>query len=473
MPHRPGIHSSTFLRLLARWRLFLWDTHPARLLFAGYFAWLLLGWGLLALPLSQDAPVAPLDSLFIAIAALSGGGLSPIDIGPSLSPFGEGVLLVLMQVGGLGYMTLGSFAYLAISDRLHGLRDRTIRAAFGLTAAMDVRLFLRSVVIFTLIAEALGTLVLWALFAAAGVENPLWQGLFHAVSAFCTTGFSLLPGGFEPFRADVAVNAAIMVLALLGAVGFLVVVDLWRLARGEADALGFSSAVILRIFPALVLGGALLLALAEPSIAALPPGERVLASLFQSVNATTTAGFNSVPIAAVAPAGAVVLVALMVIGAAPASTSGGLKVTTFAALWGLVADVVAGRHAVVIFGRRIGEDRLRLATASLCYYLALATVATFALAITEAGTPLGTVAFEVISCLSTVGLSQGLTAGVSTVDHMRTRTGASESLRTWWAPSGPMGKNTSWFGPTSSVPPGPRTVTRPSRTSSHSSSPYS
>jgi trk system potassium uptake protein TrkH len=418
MPQRPGIHSSPLLRLLAQWRLFLWNTHPARLLFVGYFAWLLLGWGLLALPWSQDAQVAPLDTLFIAIAALSGGGLSPVDVAQGLSPLGEGVLLVLMQIGGLGYMTLGSFAYLAISDRLHGLRDRTIRAAFGLSAAMDVRLFLRSVVIFTLVAEALGTLVLWALFARAGVENPLWQGLFHAVSAFCTTGFSLLPGGFEPFRADTAINAAVMILALLGAVGFLVVVDLWRLARGDAEGLGFSSTVILRIFPVLVLGGALLLALAEPSIASLPPGERVLASLFQSVNAATTAGFNSVPVASVAPAGAIVLIVLMVIGGAPASTSGGLKVTTFAALWGLVGDVVAGRRAVAIFGRRIGEDRLRLATASLCYYLALTTLATFALAITEAGTPLGTVAFEVISCLSTVGLSQGLTAEVSTAGHV-------------------------------------------------------
>jgi trk system potassium uptake protein TrkH len=367
--------------------------HPARLLFGGYFAWLCLGWGLLALPLSQDTSVAPLDSLFVAVAALSGGGLSPIDIGPSLSPLGEAALLVLMQVGGLGYMTLGSFAYLAISDRLDSLRDRTLRAAFGLSAAMDVRLFLRSVVIFTLAAEALGTLILWALFARAGVENPLWQGLFHAVSAFCTTGFSLLPGGFEPFRADPAINLAMMALALLGALGFLVVVDLLRLLRGEVKGLGFSSVVILRIFPLLVLGGAALLAWAEPSIAALPPGERVLASLFQSVSAATTAGFNSVPIAGVAPAGAIVLIVLMVIGAAPAGTSGGLKVTTFAALWGLVGDVIAGRHAVAIFGRRLGEDRLRLATASLCYYLALATVASFALAITEAGAPLGAIAF--------------------------------------------------------------------------------
>jgi trk system potassium uptake protein TrkH len=246
------------------------------------------------------------------------------------------------------------------------------------------------------------------------VENPLWQGLFHAVSAFCTTGFSLLPGGFEPFRADPLVNAIVMVLALLGAVGFLVVVDLWQLARGKAERLGFSSTVILRIFPLLILGGALALAFAEPVIAALPAGERAMAALFQSVNAATTAGFNSVPIAEIAPSGAVVLIVLMVIGGAPASTSGGLKVTSFAALWGLVGDVVAGRHAVAIFGRRIGEDRLRLATASLCYYLALATLASFALAVTERDATLGTILFEVVSCLSTVGLSQGLVATVST-----------------------------------------------------------
>ncbi len=168
--------------------------------------------------------------------------------------------------------------------------------------------------------------------------------------------------------------------------------------------------MILRVFPLLILGRALALAFAEPVIAALPTGERVLAALFQSVNAATTAGFNSVPIAGLAPAGAVVLIVLMVIGGAPAGTSGGLKVTSFAALWGLVGDVVAGRHAVAIFGRRISEERLRLATASLCYYLALATLATFALAVIEPGMTLNAILFDVISCLSTVGLSQELAA---------------------------------------------------------------
>jgi trk system potassium uptake protein TrkH len=115
--------------------------------------------------------------------------------------------------------------------------------------------------------------------------------------------FSLLPGAFEPFRAGPVVNCIVMALALLGAVGFLVVLDLWQLARGKAKGLAFSSTVILRIFPLLILDGTLALAFAEPVIAAIPARGRAMAALFQSINAATTKDFNSVPIAEIAPAG--------------------------------------------------------------------------------------------------------------------------------------------------------------------------
>lgn len=400
------------LRPLARGRRWWRRLHPARRMLVGYLLWAGLGWALLALPWSRTGHVGALDLLFLSVAAISTSGLTALDLPALLTPLGQGVLLLLIQVGGLGYMTLGALAYAAISDRAGPSRGEVVRAAFGLGASADLRLFLRSVWLFTLACEAGGALLLWWAFARAGVEGALWQGVFHAVSAFCTAGVSLLPGGLVPLRADVAVNALVMGLALLGALGFLVVGDLWLVATRRAARLGFSSTVILRILPALVIAGALAIGLCDGTLAALPAGERALVALFHAVSATTTAGFNTVDLGAVAPASALVLLVLMVIGPAPAGTGGGLRVTSFAALGGLVADVIAQRDVVTIFGRRVSDERLRLATATLGAYLGMATLSAFALSLTDAA-PLGTTAFEVASLLSNVGLSQGLAAALS------------------------------------------------------------
>lgn len=405
-----GARRMGFLRLFRRGRRWALRLHPSRRLFTGYLVWVLLGWAVLSLPLSQAEPLRAFDTFYIATATVSTGGLMPYDVGGGLTFWGELALLVLLQVGGLGYMTLGSFAYLAISDRLSALTASSVRAGFGLGEAIDLRLFVRSVALFTLACEAAGTLVLWGAFARAGVPDPLWQGLFHAVSAFCTAGISLFPTGFEPFRGDLLVNAAVIVLSVLGALGFLVVVDLWRYSRGQASAVGFSTVVILRVFPALILGGALLLALTEPVMIDLPLGERITAALFQASQASTTAGFNTVPIGAVGSAAAILLMGLMFIGAAPAGTGGGFKVTSFAALWGLMQDTILQRRHCTIFGRRVSDERLRLAAASLAAYLAMAAAASFLLAMLAPGAGLDRIAFEVVAALTNAGLSQGLTA---------------------------------------------------------------
>lgn len=399
-------------RFLLRGRLWWRGLHPARRLLGGFLLWTLVGWGLLALPVSRDAEAGALDLLFLSVASISTSGLTALDLPAVLSPVGDGVLLLLIQVGGLGYITLGAFAYAAISDRVGPSRGEVVRAAFGLGASADLKLFMRSVWLYTLVCEAVGALLLWAAFARAGVENALWHGVFHAVTAFCTAGVSLLPGGLVPFRGDVVVNVLVMALAMLGALGFLIVTDLWQLARGRVERLGFSSTVILRVLPVLVLGGALAIFLCDAALATLPTGERAMAALFHAVNATTTAGFNTVDVAGFAPASVIVLIALMVIGSAPAGTGGGIRVTSFAALWGLVADVIAQRKVVTIWGRRVSDERLRLATATLCGYLGMATLSAFALSLTE-GAALGTTVFEVVSLLSNVGLTQGLAAELS------------------------------------------------------------
>lgn len=398
-----------FRLFVLRGRRWLLRLHPSRRLLVGYLAWAVAGFLLLWAPWSHEGPLRAFDAFYLATASISTGGIVPYDLGSLLTWQGQAVILLLIQVGGLGYMTLGSFAYLALSDRLGALNASSLRAGFGLGDAVDLRLFLRSVVAFTLICEAVGTLVLWWAFARAGIPDPLWQGLFHAVSAFCTAGISLFASGLEPFRADPLVNGAVALLTLMGALGFLLVTDLWRWARGRA-ALGFSSVVVLRVLPPLILGGAALLALTEPVMTDLPPPERAMAALFQAVQASTTAGFNTVPILGIGPAASILLMALMFVGSAPAGTGGGFKVTSFAALWGLMADTIQRRPRCTIFGRRVSDERLRLASASLMAYIAMAALGAFLVAMLAPEAPLGKVLFEVIAAITNAGLSQGLTA---------------------------------------------------------------
>lgn len=401
------------LRQRARFRHFVQNTHPARLMAFGYLSYMLVGWGLLALPVAQAVPVGALDALFIAVSAVSTTGLVTVDPGSSFTFWGEAAILLMMQLGGLGYMTVGSFAYLSFQNRLAGVRARGARAAFNLPATLNVGQFLRAVVLFTLGAEAVGTLLLWPMFAAAGVPDPLWAALFHAVSAFCTAGFSLFATGFEPFVAHPGIVAVISALSILGAMGFLIVVDAVQRLVGQERRVGFSARIILILTAGLIGLGTLYLALFEPSIAARPGAERWMAAFFQAMTASTTVGFNTVPIGAVGGAGLMMLTVLMLVGASPAGTGGGLKTTTFAVLFAQMWSVLRRREGTVLMGRSLTGDRLQMAAAALLTYLALMTVALFVLVVTEAGARFDVLLFEVISAMSTVGLSMGLTGGLS------------------------------------------------------------
>jgi trk system potassium uptake protein len=165
---------------------------PARFLAVGYLIYILAGWLLLMLPVAQSVSVKPVDALFIAASAVSTTGLATIDPGSSFTVFGEIVILLLILAGGLGYMTIGSFAVLALRNRLSGVRNQGARLAFNLPDDLDVTQFVRAVISFSGLVMLAGALALWPLFQAAGLDRPIWQAVFHSVSAFCTAGFSLL-----------------------------------------------------------------------------------------------------------------------------------------------------------------------------------------------------------------------------------------------------------------------------------------
>jgi trk system potassium uptake protein TrkH len=251
------------------------------------------------------------------------------------------------------------------------------------------------------------------MFRAQGVEDAVWSAIFHSVSAFATAGFSLNSNSFEGFADHAGITLTLSALALLGAMGFLIVVDFWRHLTGQSRYLGFTSKVIWRITLSFLVVGTAILFVAEPTYQAMPPEDRLLASFFQVMTASTTVGFNTTPIGDLAPAIIVVMFFLMIVGASPAGTGGGLKTTSFAALVGLVRSTLKGRESVRYFKRDIPLERLQTATASLSYYMGLLLVATFLLLLADPGLPFDQVFFEAISAMGTVGMSMGITGDLT------------------------------------------------------------
>lgn len=414
-PRMPGfIRKSLAVASLHAHRL-MRRVHPAKLILAGYLTYMLLGWAALNLPWSQANSVAPLDNLFIAVSAVSTTGLVTVDPGSSYTFLGELVILLLIQAGGIGYMTLGSFAMLAVAHHLTPLRDRITRAAFTLPDNVSTSNFISLVVIFTLIVEAIGAAFLYGFFLDAGVADAAWSAIFHSVSAFCTAGFSLNANSFESFRGHLGINSIISILSILGAMGFLIVWDLWRSLTIRAFSLSFTSKVILKMTLAFLLVGTGIIFVAEPGMASLPAGERLLASFFQTMTATTTVGFNTHPIGSLTPAILVVMYFLMAIGASPSGTGGGLKTTTFAAMLGLVRSMLRRRPEITFFGRMIAPARLHVAMASSAYFVMLLVPAVFVLCLVETEARFESILFEAISAIGTVGLSMGLTGTLSDV----------------------------------------------------------
>lgn len=396
------------VRLQARLHNWLTRPSPVRYVAFGYLIYMALGWALLSLPAAQQAPVAAVDALFIAVSAVSTTGLVSVDPGASFTFFGEFVLLALIQLGGLGFMTISSFAWAVLSQPVGPLRERVARMVFSVSAAEDIRRFLRRSVIFTLLVEAAGAAMLYPLFVARGVVDPAWSAIFHSVSAFCTAGFALFPDSLERFSADPLLLGVIGVVSLLGALGFLVVSELWDRLRGRRPQLGVTSRLILRALPLLILGGALLLLLVEPEIHRRPWPEAILAAAFQALSATTTVGFNSIPTVGLLPATVMAFYVLMLIGASPSGTGGGLKVTTVAVLLALVRASARG-GPVLLFGQPVREESVRQAASVLAVALLVLAVALFLLALSE-DIAFDRLLFEALSALGTVGLSLGATA---------------------------------------------------------------
>ncbi len=426
---------SGMISLIGRAVVLARRSRPGRLLLIGYLSYAVVGWLLLCLPFSQQgAGLSPLDALFIACSAVSTTGLATAGVPESLSFIGELVLLLLIQAGGIGYMTFGSFVLLAGSGKLSGWREGVFRTSFTLPEGFAPARFLRQVVIFTAVLEAMGACALYFAFTSGAAPSALsaqsydsfsgnaqliWHSVFHSVSAFCTAGFSLFPNSLESFRGSVGVNATISLLSLSGAMGFILLVDAARVAVGRRGRMTLTSRIIIRMTALFLLVGTALLFIADGYLSDLPAEERLLASWFQCMTATTTVGFNTVPIGALAVPSVLLLYIVMIVGASPSGTGGGLKSTAVSALLATVGSTLRGEDRITFRGVEVPGYRLQAAFAALGFYVVTLAFGGYLLLLTEsrelaaAQHSFENLLFEAASALGTVGISRGVTSDLT------------------------------------------------------------
>jgi trk system potassium uptake protein TrkH len=396
-------------------KLYRWlsSADAMRLLVVGYGSYVIVGWLVLCLPCCHEVEgLKPLDHLFISASAVSTTGLTTISTVDSYNWLGEFVVMMLIQFGGLGYMTISSFTVLAVAGDISPLRHRLSQTALTLPAGFEIKEFLKVVIGFTLLIEIVGALALYPSFAAHNAPNPWWQAIFHSVSAFCTAGFGLFNNSLEDYRDDRWMNFFVTVLSYLGAIGFIVLHDLWKSFAGRKATVTLTSKVILWSTLWIAIVGTILFALEEPLVRDLPTTSHWMASFFQVMSASTTVGFNSIPMNQISSSSLFLLCIVMVIGASPSGTGGGLKVTTFSAVWAEMMSVINRRDITTFFGRLIPEPRRRAAVANLMFYSLTLTAGIYALSLVE-NSSLPDQMFECASALGTVGLSRGITGSLT------------------------------------------------------------
>lgn len=402
--------NSTFVRRVTN--------KPTRVVLLGYASYVLLTWALLCLPICWEADaIGPLDNLFIATSAISTTGLITVNTPDAYNFLGEFVIACAFQVGGLGYMTLGSFFILARAQTLPHGRQEISETVFSLPDRFDIRVFLRHTIIFTALIEIAGFIGLYIAFSLERVPNAVWAAAFHSISAFCTAGFSIFPNSLEDFRANVPVNLIVVGLSLFGAIGFIVVSDVWLSLTRRQERITLTTKIILFATFGFIAAGWIFLLLGDASLVQLPIGERILASGFQSMTAMTTVGFNTHPIGALGAASVLLTIFLMVIGASPSGTGGGLKTTSISAALGTVWASLRGRNDITFLGRRIPTNRVLGAFTALVFYLGMFLVGSMLLLLLQ-GQAFEDVIFEAASALGTVGLSRGITGDLTALGKL-------------------------------------------------------
>lgn len=388
--------------------------HSAESLLAlGFLAVILAGTVLLALPAATQSgrSIGLFDSLFTATSAVCVTGLVAVDTGATFSAFGQAVLLALIQVGGLGFMVFATMIMVMLGRKI-SLRGRMlIRESMNSASLSDLSGLTRLYLLLALGIEMAGAALLSVRFIPLyGPRRGLWMALFHAVSAFCNAGFDLFGGysSLTAFAREPLVLLTVAALIVLGGLGFSVILEALCNRQGFRG-LSLHARIVLMLTPVLLLAGTAFFLLAERggagALAGFGAGDRALNAFFQSAT-MRTAGFNSVDLSRMKDGSKLFSCLLMMIGASPASTGGGMKTTTAAVFALLMSSVVRGESEVSIARRRLSGDVTRRALAVVALFVSTLVVGALVISLIEDGRfALSDVLFEASSAMGTVGVS--------------------------------------------------------------------
>ena len=420
--------SSGIIRLLGR------RTNPSLILGGSFLIFIMIGTGLLMLPRCTVAGISWVDSLFVSTSAVCVTGLVPVDVSSVFTSLGQLVIIMLIQIGGLGVMTLTCFFAMFFMGNTSFYNQLVVRDMVSSDSLSSLLSTLVYILFFTLLIEAGGMLVLFlSIHGTLGmtVNDEFMFAAFHSVSAFCNAGFSTLPdnlGNALVMQDHNLFYLTISVLIIFGGIGFPILVNFKNIAAyhirrlfyflrtGKRDRnrirhlYNLNTRIVLLVTGILLVVGTAVIALFEwnHAFAGLTVSDKLVQAFF---NATCprTAGFTSISLPSFSVQSLLLMLALMFIGGAAQSTAGGIKVNAFAVIVLNLLAVLRGKKRVEIFNRQLSTDSIRRSNATMVMYLAILFVGIFALSILEPQASLLALTFECISALSTVGSSLNLT----------------------------------------------------------------
>ncbi len=399
---------------------------PGQIFMLGFLAVILLGTFLLSLPIAtkDGEGAAFITALFTATSATCVTGLVIEDTYTYWSMFGQLVILCMIQLGGLGFMTLISIVTI-YTHKVIGLKERLMMMQnFGAREMSGIVRLTKRIICGTALFEGAGAVIFAIRFAKDfGFFGGIYKGIFHSVSAFCNAGFDLMGevsrySSMTYYASDAVMNITTMLLIVIGGIGFFVWDDIWE-NRGFRH-LKVHSKFVLAISAVLVFGGALLFFLFERTNAAtigdMSLGEQILASLFQSVS-TRTAGYNTIDQTVMTESSEALTILLMFIGGSPGSTAGGVKTVTVAVLLFAAFSSLRGRQETVIYRRSVPLQQMMSAMSLVLVGLTCVITGSFAISLVEQ-IPFFQVVYETVSAFATVGLTMSLTPTLSTFSHI-------------------------------------------------------
>lgn len=392
---------------------------PAQILAAGFAAVILVGALLLDTPFASvtGEQVGFVNALFTATSAVCVTGLVVVDTGTYFNTFGHVVIMLLIQIGGLGFMTMGTMVAFLIGKRITLKNRLLMQKALGHNTPAGIIRLVRRVLMGTLTVELVGAVMLAFTFVPRyGWGKGLFFSVFHSVSAFCNAGFDLIGNGVSlvPFQGSFNVLFTVSTLIIVGGLGFTVIFDL--IEKRSFRKLNLNSKVVLVATGLLLAGGfaaVLIFEMNNPAtLGALPLKDKLMNAYFHSVT-PRTAGFNSLSMADLSMSTVFITMMLMFVGGSPSSTAGGAKTTTVATLFIAVRSIIIGKEESNAFRRKIPADAIRSAMAIFSVSMLLVVLVTLCLTVTEAKHSLMEILFETISAFATVGLTLGITPDLS------------------------------------------------------------